>query len=146
MQITVATWIAASPERVFSVAADIPRWPQHIAAITRVEILTPGPVAVGTRFTETRTMFGREAVEEMTVAEITPPARLVLTAESHGTRYRAVHTFTPDGEGTRLTLEFDGVPVTLAARLMTPLAWMMRRQIKSQLAADLVDLKRVAEG
>lgn len=145
MRVTVETWIAAPPQRVFAVTADIPRWPEVISAIARVDLMTPGPVAAGTRFKETRTMFGREAVEEMTVAELRPPERLVLTAENHGARYRAVHSFAPEGAGTILRLDFEGVPMTVAARLLAPIGWMMKGHVVKQLEADLADLKRAAE-
>ena len=108
MRIIVEVRVSAPVERVFAAATDIPCWPETIEAITRVEMLTEGPVAVGTRFREARTMFGREETEEMTVQELTPPERFVLTAENHGTRYRAVHTFVAEGSGTRLKLAFEG--------------------------------------
>ena len=145
MQISVATTVDASPERVFAVATAIPRWPEVIRGIGRVEILTPGAVAMGTRFRETRVMYGREATEEMTVAELDPPKSFVLTAENHGTRYRAEHTFVPDGRGTRLTMTFSGKPVTLLARLFMPLGLLMAGSLKRTLEADLADLKRAAE-
>ena len=108
MQVRVSSVVAAPPDdglrrnhRDRALARD------H-TGIERVEILTPGPVAVGTRFRETRIMFGRRATEEMTVAELDPPRRLVLTAYNHGTAYRAEHLFAPEGDGTGLTLIFAG--------------------------------------
>lgn len=145
MKITVQEQISSPPEIVFALLLDIPRWPELIAAIEKIDLLTPPPVAVGTQFRETRIMFGREATEEMTVSEISPPHRLVLTAFSHGTAYRSEHVLEPIGDGTRLRLEFEGTPRTFLARLFTPLALLMRGTIQKQLAADLVDVKRAAE-
>jgi hypothetical protein len=88
-------------------------------------------VAVGTRFRETREMFGRKATEEMTVAEIEPPRRLVLTAFNHGTAYRVEHLLTAESAGTR---------VTLAARLLMPLGLLFRGTVRRQLVSDLADL------
>ena len=124
---------------------DFPRWPQVIAAIERVDVLTDGPVGVGTRFRETRRMFGREATEEMTVAELTSPSRFVLTAYNHGTAYHAEHVLTAVEGGTRLKLVFDGTPKTVTARLLSPLGLMMRGTVMKQLSADLADIKRAAE-
>jgi hypothetical protein len=146
MRIMVETLVAAAPARVFAVAADVPRWPQIIAGISRIEMLTTGPVTTGTRFRETRTMFGREETQAMAVVEFVPPTRFVLAAESHGTRYRAEHKFLPVDGGTLLTLALDGVPETLVARLLAPLAWAMRGRVARMLDADLADLKRAAEG
>ena len=119
MQVTVETEVAAPPDVVFATMADIAHWPEFIGGIERVELLTDGPMRVGTRFRETRTMFGRSASEEMTVAELVPPHRLVLTAENHGTRYVATHEVTPTANGARLALTFAGTPVTVAARLFS---------------------------
>lgn len=145
MRMTVESVIAAPLETVFQLMTDIPRWPRTITAIERVDVLTDGPVAVGTRFRETRRMFGREATEEMTVSELTPPTRFVLTAFNHGTAYRAEHSLAPTNGGTRLTLTFEGIPKTLGARLLMPLGLMMKGTVKKQLAADLADIKRAAE-
>lgn len=145
MQIVATCHVDAPPERVFRIATDVARWPELISAIDRVELLTPGPPGIGTRFRETRTMYGRKAREEMTIAALEPPHRFTLTAENHGTRYRAEHVFAPERSGTRLTLAFEGVPMTLAARLAMPLALLMRRSVQRQLAQDLADLKRAAE-
>jgi hypothetical protein len=108
-------------------------------------MLTPGPVRTGTRFRETRKMHGSKSTEEMTVAEFAPPDRFVLTAENHGARYRAEHLFAAEDGGTRLTLSFEGKPVTLFAYLMMPLGYLLAGAVRQQLEADLADLKRAAE-
>ena len=145
MRITVQLKIDAPPDVTFALVADIPGWPRVISGIQSVDMLTPGPVAVGTRFRETRVMFGRQATEEMTVAEIEAPRRLILTAFNHGTAYRAEHLFEAHGGGTKLELAFEGRPVTLLARLLTPLGLLFRGTVKRQLEADLADLAREAE-
>lgn len=145
MQLQLETYIAAPPDRVFARLADIPRWPETISAITSVDMLTPGAVDVGTRFRETRMMFGRQATEEMVVAEMLAPSRLVLTAESHGTRYRAVHSIEAEGEGTRLKIIFEGKPVTLTARLMSPLGTLMKSAVEKHMRGDMEDLKQAIE-
>lgn len=145
MQIGIDALVEAPPEVVFATVADIPAWPRYISSIERIEMLTPGPVAPGLHFREVRTMFGRQATEEMTVAELTPPLRLVLTAFNHGTAYRAEHLCEPQGRQTRLRLVFEGRPVTLLARLFTPLGLLFAGSVRRHLEADLADLKREAE-
>src|SRR5262245_16829467 len=145
MRIAVEFLIEAPPEAVFAVMADLPNWPHFISAIESVALLTPAPVSVGTRFRETRTMFGRQATEEMTVAEIELPRLLVLTAFNHGTAYRVEHRVVAERTGTRMTLEFEGRPTTLPARLLAPLGWLFAGAVKRQLQADGADLKREAE-
>lgn len=140
MQIAVKCFVEAPPDAAFSTAIDISNWPRFISGVQSVELLTPGPVAAGTRFRETRSMFGRQASEDMTLAQIEPPRRFLLTAFNHGTAYRAEHLFAPEAAGTRTTLVFEGQTATLLARLFTPLG-----TLKRQLELDLADLKREAQ-
>ena len=95
MQIAVECFVEAPPDAAFSAAIDISNWPRFISGVQSVELLTPGPVAAGTRFRETRSIFGRQASEDMTLAQIEPPRRFLLTAFNHGTAYRAEHLFAP---------------------------------------------------
>lgn len=90
-------------------------------------------------------MFGRMATEEMTVAGMEVPRKLVLTAFNRGTAYRAEHLVVAQGTGTRVALDFEGRPVTLAARLFMPLGLLFLGSMKRQPATDLADLKREAE-
>ena len=134
MQIAVECLVEAPPEVVFAAAADISNWPRFISGVQSVELLTPGPVAVGTRFRETRIMFGRQATEEMTVAEIEPPHRLVLTAFNHGTAYRAEHLFAAEGAGTRIDARLRGPAGRRSlARLLTPLGLLFLGTLRRQL-------------
>ena len=81
----------------------------------------------------------------MTVAEMEPPRRLVLTAYNHGTAYRVEHAFSPEAGGTRIALKFEGKPVTLLAWLFMPLGLLFMGNVRRQLQADLGDLAREAE-
>ncbi len=145
MKLEVATAIAAPPETVFAVMTDIARWPQIVRAIEKIELLTEGPMRVGTSFRETRTMFGRSASEEMTVTVVDPPRRLVTTAESHGARYLTTHTIEPAPGGSRLVFSFKGTPVTLTARLFSVIGFLFMGLLRRQLESDLADLKAEAE-
>lgn len=145
MQVSVSTLAKADPATAFAVALDIARWPERIPDISRVEMLTPGNVRVGTRFRETRMMFGREATETMEVAEIEPPRLLVLTAENHGAVYRAEHRFSPEPGGTRIELTFGGRPVTPMAKILSVLGYAMKGVIRKKLEADVAALARAAE-
>jgi len=90
-------------------------------------------------------MFGRTAAEEMTIAEFQPPNRLLLTAFNHGTRYEVDHSFTAAGSGTRLSLRFEGRPVTRLSRFLWPLGRLFAGSVRSQVEKDVADLKREVE-
>lgn len=145
MEVRVDTQINAPPDTVYETALDIPAWPQIISAITKIEMLSDGPVAVGTSFRETRVMFGREATEDMTISTLEPPRRFVFTAENHGTSYVVEHLLAPENGGTRFSVAFSGKANSFLARVMLPLGLLMAGTVKKQLAGDLEDLKRAIE-
>ena len=141
----LSTHVNAPPAVVFATAIDVARWPELIRGVKAVEILTPGPVGVGTRFRETRQLFGRDAVEEMTFAAFDPSRLFTLEAVSCGSRFTSEHRFTADIAGTLLELTLRTQPLTLAARLMAPLGRLMTPMMRRMIGADLDDLKRAAE-
>lgn len=145
MQIIVEETIRAPRTITFANAADVLNWPSMISAIQSTEILTREPIVAGTRFRETRKMYGQVSSEEMTFSEFEPPDHFVLSAESHGTQYRIAHKFADVADGTKLTLTFQAEPATLTAQLLTPLAMMFRASLRRQLTSDLADLKRAIE-
>ena len=145
MHVSVHTLIKAPIDDVFAQMLDLEKWPENIADITKVDVLTPGPIGVGTRFRETRIMFGHEASEEMTIAEIDAPNHFLLTAESHGVRYRTEHSLTPVEGGTKVQVNFGGQPVSFGAQFMSLFVWLMSRSVENALAKDLQDLKAACE-
>src|SRR5262245_14688938 len=100
--IAVTRHLAIPPEVMFDRLTDFARAPERIPAIKRVEVLTPGPVGVGTKFRETRMMFKREATEQMEVVAFDRPKLVELRAISCGAEYRSTFRVAPDGTGTRL--------------------------------------------
>jgi len=143
----LTTSIAAPVDRVFALSTDVEGWPGRIKGITKVEKLTPGPVGAGTRFRETRVMFGKAATEEMEFTRFEPNAAYTVGCESCGASYLSTFTFRPEGGGTRLTVEFDCRPRSFFARLLLwPLGLLMRGMLRKCIQRDLDDLKAAAEG
>ena len=140
MKIAVEALASASPEIACATNIDIRRWPEFVRGIEKAEFLTEGPLRVGSVFREPRTMFGKRASEDMTVAELSPPHRVVFTAENHGTRYTATTEFIPQGGGTLVRMTFEGAPVTMLARLLSGLGVMMAGTVRKQLQADVDDV------
>ena len=142
---TLEKHVDAPPERVFAAATDFRRAPETIRGIVRMEILTEGPVGVGTRFKETRVMFKREATEEMQVTRFDPPHGYELTCENHGCRYVTTFRMQPRGAGTDVEMTFDVTPLTTPAKVM---GFLMRPLMKSclkEIAKDLEDLAAAVE-
>jgi hypothetical protein len=141
----VATRVAAPIDFVFARAVEELRWQEMIPGVKAVEMVTLGPLQVGSRFRETREMYGRLATEEMEVTALDPPRGFTLEAHSHGTHYLAQHAFHEDGGQTRMSMEFSGKPESLFARMMTPLGWLMTNSVRKLLVADLDALKSAIE-
>lgn len=137
--------IAAAPERVFDAIADIPTAGRRLRSVTKVEMLTDPPVRVGTRWRETRTMFGRAATEEMTVAVLDRPYRLVFTSRNHGTDYQMTYLLAADDGGTRLEAQFGATPANLVSRILAFIARPLTRRLVGMLEADLADIAAAAE-
>lgn len=137
--------ISAPPERVFDAVADVATLPMRIPEIKSVDVLTPGPVRVGTKFSERRIMFGKEATETFEVTEFEPPAKLTMVAFSCGAEHVAEHRFVRDGFGTRLELELRTRAKSPFAKLMWPVGFLMRGMMRKTLAKDLDALAAALE-
>src|SRR5689334_20568452 len=64
--------VAAPPARTFAAFTDFEHASENIRGIARLVVQTPGPLRVGTRFEETRVMWGREASVVMEIREWEP--------------------------------------------------------------------------
>lgn len=136
-QIECSVQIAAAPEAVFAAFSDVHNAPQWVPAIRRTEVLTPGPVGVGTRFRETRVMFGKEATETLEITAFDPPRLMAIEADSCGAHFRSEFAFAPEGQGTRVTLRMQTRAVSLLARLMSPLSRLMMGTMRKAIAGDM---------
>lgn len=146
--VTVDQLIAAPPARVWEVVTDLDSAATTLRGVSRIERVAGEGYAPGVVWRETRTVFGMEETEEMTVAEAEAPHRTVLTAASRGAVYRTEITLHEAGAGTRLTMTFAGASEStglraLAERITAPLGAAVTRRM---LRADLADLARAAEG
>jgi carbon monoxide dehydrogenase subunit G len=147
MRISVSETIAAPPERVFAAMTDLEGAAAWMHGLVRLERLTDGPIAVGSRWRETRRILGREGSEVFEVTGMEPGRSLDLYVD--GTRgssrrgeYRFRHVVEPSGTGTRLRIDGEISGMGLAARVLAPL---LRGQFQKAIAKDLAGLKRHLE-
>jgi hypothetical protein len=119
-----------------------------LSGVDKVEVLTEGTFGVGTRWRETRTMFGKQATEEMTVTEAVAPDRYVTVADSHGMHYVSEIALRPAGQGaTIVRMTFSGGPAEgsrmgFVAKLMSRLG---AKAVSRALAKDLDDVAASVE-
>lgn len=145
--ITVSRKVNAPPERVWQILTDLEGAPGRISAIQEIKrVDTGGDFGVGTEWIETRTMFGKQATEQMRVTEVNPGTSYTTLAESHGARYVSTMKVVPDGGGSVVSMEFTGEPQTLAAKVMVALTgWMFRKATAKACEQDLDDIAQAAE-
>lgn len=145
--LVVERTITAPQEKVFDAFADFRNGHKRIEAITRMEVLTEGPIRKGTRFRETRVMFKKEHTEEMEVVEYTPHSSYTLRCDSCGARYETQIRFEPATSGTTcVSMHMNWTALTFLAKLMSPLGRLMMGSLKKCLAKDLDDMARTLEG
>ncbi|WNZ06820.1 SRPBCC family protein [Streptomyces sp. 11x1] len=146
--VVVERRVAASQGRVWEAVTDLGGMDRMLSGVMRVEVLTDGGFGVGTRWRETRRMFGTDATEEMWVTVSEPPERYVVEAESHGSRYVSEWVLRADGPGaTTIVTTFSARPTGtvagLLARIMGPLG---ARAVRKAIAKDLDDVAGWVEG
>ncbi|MGI5377832.1 SRPBCC family protein [Streptomyces sp. CA-251387] len=140
--------IAAGRGPVWEALTDLRGMERVLSGVSKVDVLTDGAFGVGTRWRETRRMFGKEATEEMWVTACEPPERYVVEAESHGTHYVSEWVLRADGpSATTVRMTFTAVVsggVTgVLARILGGLG---TRAVSRAIAKDLDEVASAVEG
>lgn len=149
MEMISSIEIDASPAQVWASVSNIENAANAISGIKSIEILesATGPSIVGLKWRETREMFGREAIETMWITEASDAEFYVTRAESHGSIYISRIELEPTSTGTRLSMRFEGQPVTVAAKVLWLLTgWMAKGAMRKAIDKDLADIKCSVEG
>ena len=145
-QYNVDVFVDAPVERVFEACADLRGAPERCEGIKALEVLTDGPIGVGTRFKETRVMFGKECTEEMEITGFEENKRYTVEAESCGSKWGSEMRCDPEGAGTRLTLTMHCQALTLGAKIMSAvMAPMMKGMMLKCVRKDLEGIKAAVE-
>jgi len=146
--LTLTRLVHASQHLVWAVLTDLDRAPEVLRNVTRVERMTDGPYAVGTRWRETRRMMGREETEEMWVAESDPLRRTVVAASSGGAEYRTTFELEPQPDGStllRYTFRAE-TPDPSGVLLWAVFGRLGARVTRKVMEQDLEDIAGAAEG
>jgi carbon monoxide dehydrogenase subunit G len=133
--------IAAPVGQVFDTVADSRNEPSFNSAMTGVELLTPPPIGLGTRFRARMGKAGMEMLVELT--EFERPHRLGSRTTSSMMETSGTLTFAADGEDTVMSWDWQVRPqgwLRMLGPLTEPLGNRMERRIwtglKHQLEGD----------
>jgi uncharacterized membrane protein len=130
--------IDASQQRVWDVLSDLEGWPQRIETVDTVELLTPAPLAKGSRVRLKQPKLG-EGTWDVTTWD--PPSFFEWTQKASGMTIVAGHRVEALGEGrARLTLTIDmrGLLVPVFGRIYEGLT-------NRYLTLEAEGMKRAAE-
>lgn len=115
MRVEKAIEIDASQQRVWDVLSDIGAWPERITTVDRVELLTPAPIARGSRVRLKQPKLP-EGTWEVTAWDA--PSYFEWTQKSAGATTVAGHRVDAMGEDRSrltLTLEMRGFLIPIVA-------------------------------
>ncbi len=116
--------IARPPKEVFAFASDPAKTPEWMTGITGIQVRSEGPIQVGTVFTETRRMKGRDISAEIEVTEhggpvqgFDPPYVHAVTSKAAGVLLTYRTFFHKDKVGTRVDQLMIAEPISLFGRI-----------------------------
>jgi hypothetical protein len=92
-------FINKPPKDVFALLADLSKGSKFLENIKESKKITEGPIGVGTRFTETRLINGKEAKAEILVTGYEAPKKFSVSTEAEGIKveyhYLSITIFFP---------------------------------------------------
>lgn len=134
-------WIARSPEQIFQFVTNPKNAPRISPSIQSLEPTSPGPLAKGTRYRETRLMNGKPAQAELEVVEYDPPRAYAMRNVTEGIETTYRYTLMPTNKGTQVKL-LAKVSAGGLKKLMEP---VVAGILKKEDGDQLVRLKTVLE-
>ena len=115
---TVERPVSAAPDVVWAIISDLDRSARVISAIEAIDRLdgTTG-FGVGTRWSETRRMLGRESSDVLEVTSIDEGRSYTVEGVGTGVRYTTVMSCEPRADGSLLSMAFAGTATSVAAKI-----------------------------
>ena len=140
MRFTNTVTIDRRPVEVFAFLAHFENVPLWNYAISETRKTTDGPVGVGSRYRQIRTVPAR-GEETFEVTEFEPDRRLSIRGTLGSFQGEITYVLEPAGNGTALTNTMNLQP-SGPLRLVAPLA---ASRVKSAVAANLDTLRQILE-
>jgi carbon monoxide dehydrogenase subunit G len=140
MKFTNTITIDRPREEVFAFLSDLENLPRWNYAIQQTRKVTPGPLAVGTRYHQVRTVPTRQE-ESLEVVDLEHGRRLIVEGTLSMLPARLEYDLVPQGGGTVVTntVELDVPPPLVLVSLVAT------RRIKPAVAENLAVLKTILE-
>jgi uncharacterized membrane protein len=134
--------IDATPGEVIGFIADPANGPRWMKALEVSELITPEPIAVGSRFREVQSAGGKRIEMICEIVELDPGRRYAWRSVGEGpAQYGGSFTATPLAEGTEL--RYEGWATATGDLAKREAAWA--RQAQREAEAELEAIKREVE-
>ncbi len=137
--------INAPVQQVFDAFTDLRKTASRLSGVSSIEILAEDAAGVGTRWRETRVVFGAPVSQIMQVETVDPPNGFSVRADNNGVICNTHFAFIAEAPGTRVRATFSVIPATFAAMFFSPALFMVATVAKNVLDCDLLDMKRAIE-
>ena len=110
--------INAPTEKVWTLIDKLEEWPQWMPSIKKIEIVSEGPLAVGSQLSVTAKVSGLTVKLLMTIIEFVSERTVVLEGKALGTKLKRFYILEPIDGKTKVTIGGDvsGALAWLACR------------------------------
>ncbi len=148
MSAFVEVKINGAKESIWNIISDIKNSEKNISGIQKIEILKEATDGIiGLKWRETRTMFGKEAAEDMWITHSEPNSYYKTRAESHGAVYLTTMKIEEKDNSCILSMNFESESVSFVAKIMNVVfGGMMKKSTEKALLEDLNDINNIVEG
>ena len=143
--VTVSDYIEAPVEEVFRRFTDVEHGAGYVSGIKDIEMLTTGPVRLGTRWRETRDVMGVSDSAEMEITSFERNRTYTITHHKAGLQIATTFWFEPAKTGTKVSAEFELDRGGIPPGILAPLGWAIGGQVTRVLSHDLADFKHAIE-
>jgi len=145
---TVSEWIDAPRQGVYDICTDLSSGHEWMNGLIRIDRLTDGPFAVGSKWREVRKMYGKEAAEEFEVTKLDAPGSFTIYVDgSKGASKKGEfffdHQLLEDKGGTRFDIHAEITGMGFIGKILGPI---IGRAFKKAMVKDLAAMKAYIEG
>lgn len=142
--VTASQVMAAPPERVAAIEFDATRDPEWIGGVDRIELMTPAPLALGSKVRRLGGFMGRPIEWIMLVEQFEPDRVVGMRAEKSPFPMQVDYALEPidGGQRTRASIRIRG-----AGKGMYGLpGFLVGPMVRRSVAGDLRRLRDLVEG
>lgn len=143
IRIQASVQIRRSPEEVFAYLSNFENNPKWQSGMISARFTSPGPLQVGSTYSQEARFLGRPVFSEFEVIEYEPGRRVKISSTSGTFPITVTRTVEPDGDGGSLVSAFVEGDASGVYRLAEPI---LRSMVQRSVQGDYERLKVVLEG